>query len=169
MSTYENREHAALLGIVWLGAEVPTFKDARGRWVVRRADLERGLNAERQEQARRAQAGADSARHVLHGRDGELIWTDSGAYERREAFHLWHDPHVHPREGSGRSWICNACWRQAEEKHGHDYCLRCDDLGDCRQDCTLSAVRCEACGVRMEIPADPNVGRATGTAPYRRR
>jgi len=165
-STYATyRGHAARWGSVALGVEVPTYKDARGRWVVRRSELERGLDAERQERARRTRAGADYRERVLHGPDGQRIWTDSGSYERRGAFHVWYDPHMHRHEGRGASWICNACWQPAVEEHNHDYCLSCDDLSDCGRDCTLSAVRCEACGVRMTIEADPNLYRAVGSVP----
>jgi hypothetical protein len=149
--------------------EVPAYKDGRGRWVVRRANVERGLKAEREEQERSVKAGADYARHVLHGREGERIWTDSGYYERRGDFHIWFDPYVAPWDGDGLSWRCNACWRQAAEEHRHDYCLRCWDGSECRSDCTLGAVRCGTCDVRMEIPADPDLYRAKGTAPDWRR
>jgi hypothetical protein len=169
-NTYKTyREYAAELGTVPLGVMVPAHKDSRGRWVVRRADVERGLKAERDEQERRAKAGADYARRVLQGSEGERIWTDSGYYERRGDFHIWFDRSVPPWEGDGLRWRCNACWRQATEEHGYDYCLRCDDGQSCRSDCTLSAVRCETCGIRMEIPADPDLYRAEGTAPDRRR
>jgi hypothetical protein len=164
------RKYAAEWGKVPLGVEVSAYKDARGRWVVRRADLARGLTAERARQKRRAQAGADYKRHVLRGRDGERIWTDSDSYyERRGAFHIRYDRRVSRWEGNGRSWMCNKCWTQAVEEHAYDYCLRCDDLGDCGQDCTLSAVSCETCGVRQEIPFNSDLYRAEGTAPDRQR
>jgi hypothetical protein len=170
LSTY--REHAARYGRVRLGIDAPVHKDARGRWVVQHADLERGLRAEQARQKRMAEAGADYARRVLHGREGERVLTNAHfSYERRGAFHIRYDHSVSRWEGSGRSWVCNTCWTPAVEEHDYDYCLRCDDLQSCgvRVGCTLSAVRCETCDTRQVIPLDTNVGRATGTAPDRRR
>lgn len=168
LGTY--REHAATMGKVLLGVWAPTHKDARGHWVVQRDDLERGLKIEQQAQERMAQMGADYARHVLRGREGERILTDADfSYERCGAFHVVYDHRVSRWEGSGRSWVCNACWMRAVEEHGYDYCLRCDNLQSCTIDCTLSAVRCEACGARQVIPFDADVGRAEGTAPDRQR
>jgi hypothetical protein len=167
LGTY--REHAASMGKVLLGVWTPAHKDARGRWVVQRADLTRGLQAERKVQKRRAQNGADYARHVLHGRDGERVLTDGHfSYEPHGAFHILYDHREPPWQGSGRSWVCNTCWTRAAEEHDYDYCLRCDDLQSCgvHVGCTLSAVRCDNCGMRQVIPFDTSVGRAVGTAPH---
>lgn len=167
-SSYDSyREEATRSGMVWLGVMLPVRKDSRGWWVVLRADLVLGLDAERQRQQRKTQAEEAYQRHVLYGGDGELINTDTGAYEKRGDFHVWYDPHYPRWQAKGRSWICNACWRQADEEHGYDYCLRCDDGKECRSDCTLSGVSCETCGVRQEILFDSNLYRAPGTAPDR--
>jgi hypothetical protein len=170
LSTY--REHAARYGSVGLGIDTAVHKDARGRWVVQRADLERGLRAELARQKRMAQMGADYARHVLHGGEGEGVLTDADfSYERRGTFHIVYDYSVSRWDRSGIRWVCNTCWTIAEEEHDYDFCLRCDDLQSCgvHLGCTFSAVRCKACGARQVIPLDTNVGRATGTAPDRRR
>jgi hypothetical protein len=170
LSTY--REHATRYGSVRLGIDAPIHKDARGRWVVQRADLERGVRAEQARQKRMAEACADYARRVLHGREGERVLTDSDfSYERRGAFHIVYDYSVSRWDRSGIRWVCNTCWTIAEEEHDYDFCLRCDDLQICgvHLGCTLSAVRCKACGARQVIPLDTNVGRATGIAPDRRR
>jgi len=167
LNTYRN--HAARYGSVSLGVAVPVHKDAQGRWVVQRSDLTRGLRAERKVQKRRAQNGADYARHVLHGRDGERILTDGHfSYERRGAFHILYDHWVPRWQGSGRSWVCNTCWTRAAEEHDYDWCLSCDDFQSCgvHVGCTLSAVRCDACGTRQVIPFDASVTRAVGTAPH---
>jgi hypothetical protein len=167
LGTY--REHAASMGKVLLGVWVSAHKDVRGRWVVQRADLERGLAAERAEQRRIAEAGADYARHVLNGGEGERVLTDGDfSYERRGAFHILYDHRVSRWEGSDCRWVCNTCWARAVEEHDYDYCLRCDDQQSCDVSvgCTLSAVRCETCGTRQVIPLDTDVGRAKGTAPH---
>jgi len=162
------REHAVFFGTVWLGAEVRAHKDPRGRWMVKHSELQRGLKSDRRRRAREVQVGADYQNHILHGKKGERVRTDSGfSYERRGPFHVRYDENVHPWKGDGVSWICNTCWRKADEEHGYDYCLRCDDLKPSgpSHDCTLSAVLCEVCGVRMIIEADPSVYRAPRTAP----
>ncbi len=167
LGTY--RDHAASMGTVFLGVEMPAHKDVRGWWVVRHSDLTRGLAAERARQKRMAKAGADYARHVLHGRDGERILTDGYfSYERRGAFHILYDRRVAPWDGNRRVWKCNKCFESAAEENDYDWCLRCDDGQSCDVGvgCTLSAVRCDACGTRQVVPFAANVYRAVGTAPH---
>lgn len=167
LNTY--RSHAASMGKVSLGVEMPVHKDAQGRWVVQRSDLTRGLAAARARQKRRAQNGADYGRHVLHGRDGERVLTDGDfSYERHGAFHILYDHTVLRWKSDGRSWVCNTCWTRVAEEHDYDWCLFCDDFQSCgvHVGCTLSAVRCETCGTRQVIPFDADVGRAVGTAPH---
>jgi hypothetical protein len=153
-SAYETyRSHASRSGSVYLGAWVPTRKDGRGRWVVSVLDLDRGLAAEREYLAQKARNTSDYENHVLHGEDEEPMETDWGHYFHRGPFHFVFDRYQACSRVSDGWWVCSNCWTPTTNEHNHEQCHTCSDWGDCRRDCTLSAVRCDKCGTRLGIGA----------------
>lgn len=151
-STYETvRGHAARSGSVHLGVTIAVHKE-KGRWVVDAADSERGISAERQRRAEQSKRTADYEDHVLHGASGERVGTDWGWYERKDGFHFAHHSSVPPWDSLG-DWYCSTCWARAKTEHKNPECHTCSDGGSCQHDCTLSAVKCDLCGVVIRIKA----------------
>jgi len=149
LQTY--RKHAAEGGRVHLGVSIPAAKDRRGRWVVPRPALDRGIATELERLAGIRQATVDYRNHVLRGPENVRVDTDWGFYEVRGAFHFHFDRTDAYRKRNNGTWVCNFCWTSTQDEHGREECHTCSDWGDCGQNCTLSAIRCDECGTRLEV------------------
>lgn len=145
------RKHASTDGSVFLGASMVVTKDHRGRWVVSRTDLDRGIVAEQERFAQITQDSVDYQNHILRDSENLKVDTDWGYYEVRGVFHVHYDRTAAYRRRSDGWWICNTCWTPTRDEHDRPECHTCSDWGDCRRNCTLSAVVCDKCGTRMEV------------------
>jgi hypothetical protein len=145
------RRSAQRYGSVSIGpGEVPAVK-VGNVWFVSRADLSTAIDAHRQDQETLKNRTEDFFSNVLHGVDGDTIYTESGGYRRRGPFHfVWSTYEMKTMRSNG-AWYCSSCFQPADVAHDKEECHRCADWGDCGRDCTASAVRCEHCEATIPL------------------
>jgi hypothetical protein len=145
------RRSAQRYGSVSIGpGEIATQK-IKNAWHVSRADLAVAIEAHRETRALLQQRTTDFEANILHGIDGDTIYTEFGGYRRHGQFHfVWSNYDIGTKRSNG-SWYCSTCFRPARVAHNKEECHRCRDWGSCGRDCTASGVACVYCEVAMNL------------------
>src|SRR5437867_1820182 len=133
-------------GAVNIGEVTVPVRKVAGVWHVNTKDFKKALRAHEAHGAATAQAARDLRRGVTHGQDGDTIEIEGGHYHVRGRFRLEVSEYELRRHRSHGTWYCNGCNQPAVEEREIEECHLCADWGGCGRDCTLSAVRCVACG-----------------------
>jgi hypothetical protein len=145
------RRSAQRGGTVSLGpGEVPTTKIGN-KWYVSRADLSEALAAHRADIALLKLRTEDFHQNILHGIDGDTIYTEFGGYRRQGPFHFVWSTYERKTGRSDGAWYCSTCFKPTTTLHEKEECHRCRDWSPCGNDCRLSAVLCKSCDLRLDV------------------
>jgi hypothetical protein len=145
------RRSAHLRGqVTFGGSALSVWKNGKGWWVAD-SDVASAMQTHSDDRAQLAQNTFDVRRGIVHGKDGDVVALEGGGYQVRGSFRfVWNDQARILKESHG-CWFCNACNAVAKTRHDKPECHRCRDWNSCGQDCTLSEIYCETCGVRLSV------------------
>jgi hypothetical protein len=145
------RKSAQQRGTVLIGdIEVPVRK-RKGTWYVDEREFSEAIQRHREAVKHLKQVTADYAEGIIHGNNGDVIYTEWGGYNIHGDFRLVWTGYERARKKSYGSWYCNICNILAETEHNKEECHLCRDWYGCGGDCTLSKVYCPQCGKSIDI------------------
>jgi hypothetical protein len=152
------RKSAQRNGQIWLGRDlqlggggnihVGVQKVGRS-WMVDKVAFESALLVNRTAKAETADITTAYDEHRLLVAPGHSLGTTWGGYSVRQDFHQTWSNRPISYGGGSVTWYCNTCWNVAEQERNKPECHRCSDWSPCNDDCTLSAISCEACGTSL--------------------
>jgi len=150
INSYEwYRRNARLYGKVSLWqSECPVYKKG-GQWYIDDHVFEKAWEEYKLYQEKLEKVTKDFENKILHGDTGDLVKITWGYYRIYKDFYFVSSTLDVVRKKSYGTWYCRHCHKIANTEHEHEECHTCSDWGDCGQDCTLSRVYCESCGVEM--------------------
>jgi len=126
------------------GVDIPTYKDGKA-WCVDEKVFLSAIAQHRAQLEKINQNTRDLANGIIHGNDGDTIYTHGGGYRIVKNFrYVWSDL-LRARQKSEGSWYCNECNTIAETENNNEECHLCQDWNGCGRDCTLSRVTCPKC------------------------
>ena len=160
---YRNEEHAPSNSYDWyrksaqqhrrvsIGeTDVPAYKH-KGIWHVDGKKFAEAIKRHREAIKRLKQVTADYAKGIIHGKDGDVVYTEWGGYEIHKDFRFVWSDYERVRKKSYGTWYCNKCNIPAETDHNKKECHLCSDWNGCGRDCTLSKVYCPKCGKSIDV------------------
>ncbi|MEV0711564.1 hypothetical protein [Nocardia aurea] len=150
------RKWASQEGRAWFGGTAIRAIKENGRWTVDDTELAAAFDAHRESLAHKARMTADYEARTLHNPDPgasgrSIVPLDWGGYEMREFFHFFWNDRAQAMKFSDGQWICNTCWKSAGAEWKGEKCHRCTDWSPCGHDCTLTLIRCDACGTSQKM------------------
>lgn len=152
LNSYEwYRKSAQRYGTVSIGGtNVPAYK-LRGVWYIDGKIFDELIKKHRKIIKRLKQVTTDYSKGIIHGKNGDVVNTESGGYKIDGEFRfVWSDYELARMRSSG-TWYCNKCNILAETEHNGEECHLCSDWHGCRRDCTLSKVYCTKCGSSISV------------------
>lgn len=158
---YRDEEHAPSNSYDWYrksaqrygrvsigGTDVPTYKH-KGIWYVDGKFFAEAIKRHREAIKHLKQVTADYARGIIHGKDGDVVYTEWGGYEIHGDFRFVWSYYERARKRSYGTWYCNRCNIPAETEHNKEERYLCSDWNCCGRDCTLSRVYYLKCGTSL--------------------
>lgn len=152
LNSYEwYRKSAKQYGEVSIGVtNVPAYKHG-GIWHVDGKKFAEAIKRHREVIKRLKQVTADYAKGIIHGKEGDVVYTEWGGYEIHEDFRfVWSDYELARKKSYG-TWYCNKCNIPAKTEHNKEECHLCSDWNGCGRDCTLSKVYCQKCRRSIDV------------------
>jgi TPR repeat protein len=121
------RKSAQRNGTVSIGdTNVPAYK-LRGVWYVDGKRFAEAIKQHREKIKHLKQVTTDYSKGIIHGKDGDVVYTESGGYKIRGEFRFVWSDYEQARKRSSGTWYCNKCNILAETEHNKEECHLCSD------------------------------------------
>ena len=145
------RKAAQQSGKVYIGKTYISAYKRSGVWYVGGKEFAEAIKRHRESIRHLKQVTVEYSKGIIHGKDGDTIYTEWGGYEIHQNFRfVWSDVQRYRRKSYG-TWYCNRCQTPAMTEHNKEECHLCSDWGGCGTDCTLSRVYCPNCGASLDV------------------